>query len=69
MQKGCKFPNLSSDKRDQVWTFKTETDILSVSISRLSPRLNFSESQCLDRVRDWIFLSLNIETEFETEII
>ena len=36
-------------------------------ISRPSPRLEFSESQFRDRVQDSNFLSLNFETESETQ--
>ena len=43
----------------------SETDFL---ISRPSPRLEFSESQFRDWVRDSNFLSLSFETESETEV-
>ena len=46
---------------------KSETEVLRVSISRLSSRLKFSESQFQDRVRDCKFQSLNFETESETQ--
>ena len=36
-------------------------------MSRLRPRLKVSESQCRDPDRDWIYKSLNVETETETE--
>ena len=37
-------------------------------VSRLKPRLVLSQSQFWDGVRDWTFVSLNYETESETEI-
>ena len=37
-------------------------------ILRPSPRLEFSESQFRDRVRDLNFLGLSFETESETEV-
>ena len=45
---------------------ESETKILWVSILRPSPRLDLSESQYRDRVRDWNYLSLSLETESET---
>ena len=48
-----------------LWAWISETNSC---ISRRSPRLEFSESQFRDRVRDSNFLSLSFETESETEV-
>ena len=47
---------------------ETETVALKVLISRSRQRLKWTESQCQDWDRDWKSLSLNFETEAETEI-
>ena len=66
-------PSFDFEDRVRDWNFwslnfvtGSETQIFWVSVSRLSPRLKFSESQFRDRVRDSNFLSLNFETESET---
>ena len=54
------------DQHDQDCTFEidTETEILIVSILRLSSKLEFSDSHYRDR--EWNYLSRNFKTGSET---
>ena len=67
MQQSCNCPKLRQwSARLSLDFWELETGFFWVSILRPSTRLDFSESQYRDRIWDWKYLSLNLETKSET---